>query len=339
MLFNHFIVEFVNLCDVNIMNICDYGCGQEAIHQFKNGKWCCSIKFYLCEGYKNSIKGENNYFYGKKHSDKTKRKIGSYHKNKIISDETKRKMSESRKGLIPWNKDKKLSDETKRKMSESRKGLTHTKETKEKIGIAHKGMIHSNKAKKLISKANKKGISKYKTQYPIFSKVEEMRYNPDKPGKKEIQVHCKNHLCPNSKKQDGWFTPTYQQIYERMRQLEHPEGTDGSYFYCCDECKFKCPLYKMQPSVIINQNNLPSVIQYTQEEHQTFRNEVLKRANYKCEYCGNKAIHVHHSRPQKLEPFYSLDPDFGIACCEKCHYEKGHKDECSTGNLANKVCS
>jgi hypothetical protein len=57
-------------------------------------------------------------------------------------------------------------------------------------------------------------------------------------------------------------------------------------------------------------------------------------------YCDELAVHVHHSRPQKLDPGFVLDPDFGIACCEKCHYKYGHEtgSECSTGNLANKVC-
>jgi len=27
---------------------CDYGCGQPAIHQFKNGKWCCSLNWRQC---------------------------------------------------------------------------------------------------------------------------------------------------------------------------------------------------------------------------------------------------------------------------------------------------
>ncbi len=27
---------------------CDYGCGQEAIRQFKNGKWCCSTSAIQC---------------------------------------------------------------------------------------------------------------------------------------------------------------------------------------------------------------------------------------------------------------------------------------------------
>jgi len=27
------------------VRICEYGCGQEATHQFKNGRWCCSKYF------------------------------------------------------------------------------------------------------------------------------------------------------------------------------------------------------------------------------------------------------------------------------------------------------
>jgi 5-methylcytosine-specific restriction endonuclease McrA len=77
---------------------------------------------------------------------------------------------------------------------------------------------------------------------------------------------------------------------------------------------------------------------YTQEEYQQFREYVLERDNYKCQYCGQKAEHVHHERPQKLEPFFALDPDLAWSVCEKCHYKYGHKDECSTGKLANMVC-
>ena len=28
--------------------ICSYGCGKEATHQFKNGKWCCSFTYVKC---------------------------------------------------------------------------------------------------------------------------------------------------------------------------------------------------------------------------------------------------------------------------------------------------
>ena len=30
------------------IKLCDYGCGKEAIHQFKNGKWCCSKSHKSC---------------------------------------------------------------------------------------------------------------------------------------------------------------------------------------------------------------------------------------------------------------------------------------------------
>jgi 5-methylcytosine-specific restriction endonuclease McrA len=30
------------------MTLCDYGCGKEAIHQFNNGKWCCSSNATQC---------------------------------------------------------------------------------------------------------------------------------------------------------------------------------------------------------------------------------------------------------------------------------------------------
>jgi len=294
------------------------------------------------------------------HTTESKRKIGDAHRGKIISNETKKKISDSKKGIIPWNKGKKCkkaSEETKLKMSLSHKGKTHNIESKQKMSIQKLGNNNPNFGKKLSNKTKqkiaeklinrklskihilklKRTINKIKTKYPIFSKIEKMRYNPDKPDEKEIQVHCKNHNCPNSKEQVGWFTPTGRQIELRIVEVE--KGNGGSYFYCCDECKRECPLFGLNPTHIINQNNLPSDIQYTQEEYQTFRNEVLKRSNNKCEYCGNDANIVHHSQPQKLEPFFSLDPDFGVACCETCHYKYGHKDECSTRKLANKVCS
>ena len=159
-----------------------------------------------------------------------------------------------------------------------------------------------------------------------------MRYNPDKPDEKEIQVHCNNHDCINSKEQGGWFTPDRHLIFDRARAL-NDQG--GSYIYCSDHCKHDCPVFNLR--------YLPNEIKenlYTSEEYQTWRLNVLEREEYLCEYCENKASHVHHSRPQKLEPGFVLDPDFGIACCEKCHYKYGHKTgtKCSTGNLASTIC-
>jgi hypothetical protein len=161
-----------------------------------------------------------------------------------------------------------------------------------------------------------------------------MRYNPNKPGEKEIQVHCKNHLCKNSKEKGGWFTPSRIQLVERIRQIEHVDGNDGSYFYCCEKCKQLCPLYNLHSDPFKDID-----YSYTNSEYQTFRKFVLERDNYTCQFCGKKATDVHHERPQKLEPFFALDPDLAWSCCKKCHYKYGHKDECSTGNLANYLCN
>ena len=141
--------------------------------------------------------------------------------NKIINKEQRRKISESKKG-------KKHSEESKRKMSKRATGRKHSKQTKRKLSIL-----------------NKISIDYILDRYSFFSKIEEMRYNPDKPiEEKEIQVHCKNHNCPNSKEHSGWFTPTYIQLYERIRNLEKT-GSDLSYFYCSGECKQLCPLYNL----------------------------------------------------------------------------------------------
>jgi len=65
------------------MKLCDYGCGQEAIYKFKNGKYCCSISHNSCPHMK------------KLNSIKTKGK----NKGKIRSLEVRQKMSKSKIGL------------------------------------------------------------------------------------------------------------------------------------------------------------------------------------------------------------------------------------------------
>lgn len=59
-------------------HICDYGCGQEATHQFQNGKWCCSDNSARCPAVKTKNRESN---------------IGQ-----LRSEEARKKMSESQKG-------------------------------------------------------------------------------------------------------------------------------------------------------------------------------------------------------------------------------------------------
>ena len=266
---------------------------------------------------------------------------------KQIKDNKKYILGHNRRNKEPWNKGKTniYSEYTIEKMriASLRKNLSNNTITKmsdarkdKEVWNKNKKNIYNEKTLQLMSKKRKRTIKQIKKRYPLFFKIEEMRYNPDKSSEKEIQVHCKNHNCPNSKEKDGWFTPGKYKFYERIRQIEY--GQAGCYFYCSNECKKNCILsYIRNDPFKIKEKN--SYIYYNKEEYQQFREFVLERDNYECQYCEEKAEHVHHERPQKLEPFFSLDPDYAWSVCSKCHYEKGHKDECSTGNLSSIICN
>lgn len=70
----------------------------------------------------------------------------------IHSEESIKKMSESHKGIVPWNKGKTgiYSPETRKKISDARKGILKTKETKQNMSIAQKKYFATKKKKDLI---------------------------------------------------------------------------------------------------------------------------------------------------------------------------------------------
>jgi len=237
----------------------------------------------------------------------------------------------------------------KQKIKNYQTGRVLSKEHRQSISKSHQGKKLSQNHRNAIQKSttkrslyNELNIKDIQEKYPTFVKVEEMRYNSNNKNKLEIQVHCKNNKCKNSKEKGGWFTPNRGDLFSRIYAIEKPGGFGGSYLYCSNICKKECVLYDKKISTLIYEDQINSgqikEPLYTSEEYKIWRDEVFKRADNKCEYCGIKASHAHHSRPQKLEPGFVLDPDFGVACCEKHHYEYGHKDECNTGKLANKIC-
>ena len=363
------------------MKLCDYGCGQEAKHQLKNGKWCCSKSVNSCPGYlsirpkkRKIIKpkkcniyhkcdygcGQNaNYIFnnGKYccslHWKKCKNQKTLQHikyefinvlnkiiKSKIVNEYKKiEKLCDygcGNKGNYLFKNDiwccEKYAAQCPILKAKNKKNNTG------KNNHFYK-KIHKLKSINLMKIHSTHTIETIKKKHLLFSKIEEIRYNPDKPEEKEIQVHCKNHNCPNSKEQGGWFTPTKPQIYERIRQIENEDGNGGCYFYCSETCKQQCPLYHFHGTDPFKEKS--KTLLYAPGELQTWKTQVKKLDNSTCQICGSKKnIHVHHIIPQKLEPFFALDPVNGICLCEKCHYKYGHKTntECSTKNLASKTC-
>ena len=250
------------------------------------------------------------------------------------------------------NNDSKLnSAERGNKISKSLKGKLFQEERKKNISLSHLGQKAWNKGLKIKDKnylknlkiSHKRTINEWIQLYPTFAKIEEMRYNPDKPKEKEIQVHCKNHNCKNSKEKGGWFTPSYDQFFRRISAIEHIDGNDGVYFYCSDECKEECPIYGKPATYLIKQDMISAGHLedpwYNSAEYLTWRAKVFELDNYICKFCGKPATVAHHINPQKIYPDQALDPENGIACCQECHFKYGHRDRwCTTGYLSALVC-
>lgn len=107
--------------------------------------------------------GEDNHFYGRKHSTESIEKISKAKTGIKQTKETNAKRSETMKKLIAdgkftptinkGNLGKKMSDEARKKMSEAKIGKKQSKETIEKRMKYHRGKITSEETKRKMSEA------------------------------------------------------------------------------------------------------------------------------------------------------------------------------------------
>lgn len=225
-------------------------------------------------------------------------KIGTHH-----TEKSKAKISDSNKGRVS-----------------PMLGKKHKNDTRRKISLSQYGDKHSN-YKGGVAKSN---IPLFDTYACKISYAEHVR-SIHVEGLKVLQVKCS--------KCNTWFTPTTSAVWRRIFSLNGTKGGECR-FYCSDTCKDNCDIFNQKKYPKFYNENKP----YSERELRIWREEVLRREDYKCEYCGKIATDAHHEKPKKLEPLFALDPDNGIACCENCHYKYGHRDECSTGALASVVC-
>lgn len=272
--------------------ICDYGCGQQALFFFKNGKQCCEKFHQKCPGSKHKWIGKKPWNKGK---------------TKIYNEKTLKKIRDSMKGKSGYWLGKKRDEKTIKKIKLNHSDVSGKKNPNWKGGYSEKNI-------------------------PLYEFFVDKLTIEEKPKRDKIDKNILTVVCSYCKKR---FIPKLTSVYERVRALNGKQYGEQR-LYCSNECKQNCSIFNKH-SLQQGHPKLTKKI-YTNEEYNTWREEVLRRTDYKCEYCGEEATDCHHIKPQKLEPFFSLDPDYGLACCENCHYKYGHKDECSTGQLANIIC-
>ena len=262
-----------------MVKLCDYGCGQEAKYPFKNGKWCCSESYNSCPKSieKNKLSLNQPEVKTKmseiqkelQNRPEVKEKRSKIQKEAMNRPEVKEKISKAIKEI--W-KDPKTKEnykssikeamnrpEVKIKMSKIQKEVQNRPEVKVNKSEAAKEVMSRSGAKEKLSKIKTFTIDQIQEKYTTFAKEEEMRYGPD--GK--IQVHCKYSKCKNSKEKGGWFTPSKDQFFSRIYDLEKKDGNDGRYFYCPEGCKQKCCLYYFRS----DPNLLTKFKKYTKKVH------------------------------------------------------------------------
>lgn len=83
--------------------ICEYGCGQEARHRFKNGKWCCNKSQNSCPNIKNKISEAEK---GRIFSEISKEKMSLSLKGKPKSEIHRENISLAKRGILKGDENK-----------------------------------------------------------------------------------------------------------------------------------------------------------------------------------------------------------------------------------------
>jgi len=178
-----------------LIQLCDYGCEQEAIHQFKNGKWCCSKSQNKCPEVRNKFKQKIPWNKGKHISEEHKLKIknnnarlsgkknGMFGKNHSL--EAIEKIREASTGETNGMYGKIHSDETRMKISISCKKVLNTPEVIKKL-------IRSNTAE---NNPNWKGGIACEPYCQIWSDQEYKESIKERDG-----YQCLNPLCNHTSK-------------------------------------------------------------------------------------------------------------------------------------------
>lgn len=185
-----------------------------------------------------------------------------------------------------------------------------------------------NKSKyKKINKKYNTSSSLYNTFDDKINYCEETRKDPN--NKKLLQVKCSYNKC------NKWFNPTNREVLHRIQSLNGDQNGELK-FYCSNECKDKCSIYKKSVRTLIKEDEIRSGSRITNREDQSqLREMILSIRGKVCEICGSigKVI-VHHIEPVKCNPIESLDVDNIIVLCPTCEKRAHSSKGCRYVDLA-----
>jgi hypothetical protein len=284
------------------------GCGEPFLSLNKNGKFCS----HECQ-----LNGENNPFYGKHHTEETK---------KIL-----RKIDHNGKNNGMYGRHH--TEEAKKKIGEPKKGKHPTEETRKKLSRSHKGLFVGEKNPMWKGGVKKRNVPLYDTNFFKIEWCEEVRRSPC--DKDIMEVRCT--YCGR------WFVPSRWSVRNRIHAING--GYKGEHrFYCSKGCKKACPLYGKTPEQLMKEDAVRAGrlnwLEMNREVQPELRQMVLERDNYTCRKCGatDKPLHCHHIYPVAINPIESADIDNCMTLCYTCHKEVHQKDGCRYGQIEIEVC-
>ena len=150
----------------------------------------------------------------------------------------------------------------------------------------------------------KNNIALYDTYVSQLEWIEDTRRDPE--NNDLLQVRCT--------KCDNWFTPNRRDVNHRIQRLKN--GTNGSRFYCSNECKNNCSIFNRTKY----QKGFTKNIVNSRELQPELKELVFQRDGYECQRCGNDTdLHCHHFEGIEQNPIESADIDNCITLCKDCH--------------------
>jgi len=163
-----------------------------------------------------SHSGENNHFYGLKHTDKIKKKLSEIKQGELNNrygtkhtEETKRKMSEAQRGEKHYGYGKPLSQETKDKLSIALSGRVFSTEHREKIARSLTGKERSDSSKINQSRSQMNGKKIGCSNGITYLSIYEAAKDTNSIGVKIYRV-CSGR-CKTTNKLNFWY------IYEQQQ--------------------------------------------------------------------------------------------------------------------------